>query len=201
MSSRERDASSGRCVRDLDCRDRRVDAVQAVARPVQTHSHAHPHHDHDHSHDHGHDHHPDHDHEHSHGHSHMPEEISWSGLAALGASGGLVPCESALVLLLTAVALGRVALGLLLLVSFSFGLGDRADGDRRAGDLRQESVARRAGGAAIRSSAGCRWPRPRSWWLLGVVMTGVSLGWIQPIVDRGLSAVRLFLQHFANHIL
>ena len=52
----------------------------------------------------------------------MPEEISWSGLVALGASGGLVPCESALVLLLTAIALRRVGLGLLLLVSFSLGL-------------------------------------------------------------------------------
>ena len=41
---------------------------------------------------------------------------------ALGASGGLVPCESALVLLLTAIALRRVGLGLLLLVSFSLGL-------------------------------------------------------------------------------
>jgi ABC-type nickel/cobalt efflux system permease component RcnA len=41
---------------------------------------------------------------------------------ALGASGGLVPCPSALVLLLSSVALGRVALGLTLLVSFSAGL-------------------------------------------------------------------------------
>ncbi len=57
-----------------------------------------------------------------HTHTHMPDEISWSGLAALGASGGLVPCESALVLLLTAIALRRVGLGLVLLVSFSLGL-------------------------------------------------------------------------------
>ncbi len=64
-------------------------------------------------------------HTHSHGpggHTHMPDEISWSGLVALGASGGLVPCETALVLLLTAIALRRVGLGLLLLVSFSLGL-------------------------------------------------------------------------------
>ena len=45
-----------------------------------------------------------------------------SGLIALGASGGLVPCPSALVLLLTSVAMGRVALGLTLLVAFSAGL-------------------------------------------------------------------------------
>jgi len=43
-------------------------------------------------------------------------------LIALGASGGLVPCPSALVLLLTSVSLGRVAMGLTLLVAFSAGL-------------------------------------------------------------------------------
>ena len=63
---------------------------------------------------------------HSHGdgrvHTHVPEEISVGGLIALGASGGLVPCPSALVLLLTAVSLGRVGFGLTLLVAFSAGL-------------------------------------------------------------------------------
>src|SRR6266849_1468916 len=83
------------------------------------------HHDHQHGHDHiEHDHHHHgHQHDdHDHGHTHMPDEISWPGLVALGASGGLVPCESALVLLLSAIALRRVGLGLLLLVSFSLGL-------------------------------------------------------------------------------
>ena len=55
-------------------------------------------------------------------HTHVPEEMSVGGLIALGASGGLVPCPSALVLLLTAVSLGRVAFGLTLLVAFSLGL-------------------------------------------------------------------------------
>ena len=55
-------------------------------------------------------------------HTHVPEEVSLGGLIALGASGGLVPCPSALVLLLTAVSLGRIALGLTLLVAFSMGL-------------------------------------------------------------------------------
>jgi nickel/cobalt transporter (NicO) family protein len=95
-----------------------------------THHHDHPH-DHPHTHDHGHEHTHDHDHEHAghhhhhhgpDGHKHMPDEISWGGLVALGVSGGLVPCESALILLLGAVALGRVGLGLLLLVFFSLGL-------------------------------------------------------------------------------
>jgi ABC-type nickel/cobalt efflux system permease component RcnA len=55
-------------------------------------------------------------------HTHAPEELSVGGLIALGASGGLVPCPSALVLLLTAVSLGRIGLGLTLLVAFSAGL-------------------------------------------------------------------------------
>jgi ABC-type nickel/cobalt efflux system permease component RcnA len=64
-----------------------------------------------------------HDHGDGHVHSHVPEgEISMGSLMALGASGGLVPCPSALVLLLSSVALGRIALGLTLLLAFSAGL-------------------------------------------------------------------------------
>jgi ABC-type nickel/cobalt efflux system permease component RcnA len=63
-----------------------------------------------------------HDHGDGRMHTHVPEEISVGGLIALGASGGLVPCPSALVLLLTSVAMGRVALGLTLLTAFSAGL-------------------------------------------------------------------------------
>jgi ABC-type nickel/cobalt efflux system permease component RcnA len=57
------------------------------------------------------------------GHSHaLPEHITWRGLLALGISGGLLPCPSALVLLLSAIALQRVTFGLLLIVAFSAGL-------------------------------------------------------------------------------
>jgi nickel/cobalt exporter len=62
---------------------------------------------------------------HDHGagyHTHAPPPVSWRGLLALGVSGGLLPCPSALVLLLGAVALGRPALGLLLVLGFSLGL-------------------------------------------------------------------------------
>jgi len=91
------------------------------------HAHAHSHaHDHGHEHTHGHDGHEHggmvHDHGDGHVHSHMPDEVSLGSLIALGASGGLVPCPSALVLLLSAVALGRIGLGLILLVAFSLGL-------------------------------------------------------------------------------
>jgi nickel/cobalt exporter len=93
----------------------------------------------------GHHHHDGHDHYHAHGgahehaasgmhshgggrmHSHLPpgaagEPVTWRGLLALGISGGLVPCPSAMVLLLAAVALNKTAFGLLLVVAFSIGL-------------------------------------------------------------------------------
>jgi nickel/cobalt exporter len=154
--------------------------------PGHTHTHEH-HHQHDHPHDHDDHHHHDHDHSHQHdhehgphSHTHVPEEVSWSGLAALGASGGLVPCESALVLLLSAIALRRVGLGLLLLVSFSLGLALvlMAIGVLviYAKNLLPES--KRTSGNPF-----FRWMPVASAavvLVLGLVMTGVSLGWIQP---------------------
>ena len=68
---------------------------------------------------------------HSHGggplHSHLPpgaagEKVTWRSLLTLGISGGLVPCPSAMVLLLAAVALNKTAYGMLLVVAFSVGL-------------------------------------------------------------------------------
>jgi ABC-type nickel/cobalt efflux system permease component RcnA len=95
----------------------------AVLRSRLRRSRAHAHHHH-HHHDHSHDH--DHGHSHSHGghsHSHAPpERLSMRGLLALGASAGLIPCPSALVVLLGAIAQGQIALGMLLIVAFSLGL-------------------------------------------------------------------------------
>jgi len=48
--------------------------------------------------------------------------VTWRSLLALGVSGGLVPCPSAMVLLLAAVALNKTAFGLVLVVAFSSGL-------------------------------------------------------------------------------
>ena len=59
---------------------------------------------------------------HHHHHHHHPEEIGWRSLLAMGASAGLVPCPSALVVLLAAIAQHQVALGLVLIVAFSAGL-------------------------------------------------------------------------------
>jgi nickel/cobalt transporter (NicO) family protein len=62
-------------------------------------------------------------HHHEHGHSHVPEQGSGlRGLVAVGVSGGLLPCPSALVVLLAAISLHRVGYGLVLIVAFSVGL-------------------------------------------------------------------------------
>jgi nickel/cobalt exporter len=85
--------------------------------------HGHEHHGHAHA-DHGH-HALDHVHEDAHhGHPHAPPSggVSLRSLLALGVSGGLLPCPTALVVLLGAIALGRVAFGVLLVVAFSIGL-------------------------------------------------------------------------------
>src|SRR5206468_11337625 len=57
--------------------------------------------------------HDDHHHEH---------DLSARSLLAVGVSGGLLPCPSALVVLLAAISLHRIGFGLLLIVAFSAGL-------------------------------------------------------------------------------
>ena len=108
---------------------------QRLLRPAGAgpHQHGHGHdHTHDHDHHHKHEHAPELEHDHSHhhgghGHSHVPlgadgTPVTWRALLALGVSGGLIPCPSALVVLLGAVALGRIGFGLALVVAFSVGL-------------------------------------------------------------------------------
>jgi len=71
---------------------------------------------------HSHGHEPDHHHR---GHLHQPDpggRVSWRQLFALGVTGGMVPCPAALVVLLSAVALHRIAFGLFLIAAFSVGL-------------------------------------------------------------------------------
>lgn len=151
-----------------------------TARGGHTHGHHHHGHDHDHPHDHQHGAFT-HDHGDGHVHSHVPEgDITLSSLVALGASGGLVPCPSALVLLLSSVALGRVALGLTLLVAFSAGLAVVLMGIGMAVLFAKHLLPdskKTANNFAFRylpvASAGiivCA----------GVLMTGVALGVIRP---------------------
>jgi nickel/cobalt transporter (NicO) family protein len=106
--------------------------------------------------------------------------VSIRSLIALGASGGMVPCPSALVLLLISISLGHVGLGLLLLVSFSLGLA---------------GVLMAIGMMVIYAKQWLPDPVKTSQHPLfrlipvlsafvivcvGLVMTGVSLGWLKP---------------------
>ena len=116
---------------------------RSFSEPGHTHGHGH-----DHDHDHGHEHehhshthgtHPEYHHEHDHdeyhshhdhaehAHSHLPpggdgSGVTWRDLLALGISGGVLPCPSALIVLLSAIALGRIGFGLVLVTVFSLGL-------------------------------------------------------------------------------
>jgi hypothetical protein len=76
----------------------------------------------------GHDHEQEHSHEHSHGgvtHSHVPAKgaaITWRSLFVLGLAGGIIPSTSALLILLGAIASGRPAFGIVLVVAFGIGM-------------------------------------------------------------------------------
>lgn len=103
--------------------------------------------------------------------------MSWAGLAVLGASGGLVPCESALVLLLGAIALGRIGFGLVLLASFSLGLAVVLMAIGALVLYAKDLLPVKAGNSAF-----FRWisvASPAVVTIAGVVTTAVSLGWIQ----------------------
>ncbi len=63
-----------------------------------------------------------HAHHHHHHHHTTQEEPSFRSLLAVGVSGGLLPCPSALVVLLAAISLHRIAFGLVLILAFSAGL-------------------------------------------------------------------------------
>ena len=87
----------------------------------------------------------DHHHHHDHGHSHAPELGSgMKGLVAVGISGGALPCPSALVVLLAAISLHRLAFGLVLIVAFSLGLALSITGIGLGAILAKKAFARRS---------------------------------------------------------
>ena len=86
-------------------------------------SHAHDHHDHGdkhHHHDHGHSHdHAAHTHDHP---ASSDDSLTSRGILGVGIAAGLLPCPSALVVLLSAIAVHRVGFGFALIAAFSLGL-------------------------------------------------------------------------------
>ena len=79
-----------------------------LARLRRRHRMAHDHHGH-----------PDHAHD---DHKHNTIGLSWKNLAALGVANGFIPSVSALLILLAAISLHRIAFGLLLVLAFSTGM-------------------------------------------------------------------------------
>ena len=62
----------------------------------------------------------------AHPHPHAPvsddSRVTWRSLLSLGVIGGMLPCPSAIIVMLAAIASGRVLFGMLLIVAFSAGL-------------------------------------------------------------------------------
>ena len=80
-------------------------------------------------------------HHHQHDHHHHDHD---RGLVAVGISGGLLPCPSALVVLLAAISLHRLAFGLVLIVAFSLGLALSITGVGLVAVLARSVFARRS---------------------------------------------------------
>ena len=87
-----------------------------------------------------------HQHGHEHHHAHGQEQRS---LLAVGISGGLLPCPSALVVLLAAISLHRVAFGMLLVLAFSVGLAVAITGIGLVAVLAKSAFARFDGGGRV----------------------------------------------------
>ena len=154
--------------------------------PEIDHHHGHDHdHDDGHAHEHGHDRsdHDAHSHapDHGHGHSRVPEgEVTLWSLLTLGVSGGMVPCPSALVVLLAAVAMRRIVFGLILILSFSVGLA--------AVLILIGVLAVTATKFMTRSAAAAGWARALPVFSAGVVMlVGVTLA-VSSLLSGGVLA-------------
>lgn len=100
-----------------------VAVLRARVTHAQAHRHGHEHHHHDHGHHHG---------------------VSARSLLAVGVSGGLLPCPSALVVLLAAISLHRLGFGLVLIVAFSLGLALSITGIGLAAVFAKKAFARRS---------------------------------------------------------
>ena len=95
-----------------------------------------------------------HHHDHPHPHHHHPpvRGLETRGIVGIGVAAGLLPCPSALVVLLSAIALHRIALGLALIVAFSVGLSATITGIGLVAVLARRAFGRaRLDGPVIRA--------------------------------------------------
>jgi ABC-type nickel/cobalt efflux system permease component RcnA len=107
-----------------------------------------------------------HEHAHEHGHEHHHHEHAGrrrAGLLGMGVAGGLVPSPSALVVLLGAIALGRTAFGVLLVLSYGIGMAATLTAagllavrltERWSGRFRRVGIMQRLVGATPMVTAG-----------------------------------------------
>ena len=87
------------------------------------------HHHHGHAHGHGGHHHPQgHGHGDDHHHHDDEDALTSRGILGVGIAAGILPCPSALVVLLSAIALHRVGFGIVLILAFSLGLAGTITG-------------------------------------------------------------------------
>jgi len=176
---------------------------RTATEPAPTAEAAHDHgHSHGHAHDHGHAHHHEaprqHDHGHEHAHDHLDDAAhgsahahiyaeqadSWWGIVSLGVSGGLAPCPSALVLLLTAVSFHRTLLGLALIVAFSAGLAALVTAVGIGAVLMGDRLRQRGSGPAW-LSAGLRWMPMASAALILLIGVGITVRGVGEILGAG----------------
>jgi nickel/cobalt transporter (NicO) family protein len=87
-----------------------------------------------------------------HHHDHEHGDLTRRGLVGIGVAAGLLPCPSALVVLLSAIALHRVGLGLALIVAFSVGLAATITGVGLVAVLARRAFSRlRLDGPVVRA--------------------------------------------------
>jgi nickel/cobalt transporter (NicO) family protein len=113
---------------------------------------------------------------HSHSHDTTPK-VSRRGLVGMGVAGGLVPSPSALIILLSAIALGRTWFGILLVLAYGVGMASTLTA---AGVLLvtiRDRYQRRAGRRSTRASnAARRWGLIAPYFTAGLVLVvGVGL--------------------------
>ncbi|HEY7590161.1 MAG TPA: sulfite exporter TauE/SafE family protein [Candidatus Limnocylindrales bacterium] len=87
-----------------------------------------------------------------HAHAHEPRppgRVTWRGLFALGLVGGIVPSTSALLILLGAIAAGRPAFGIVLVVAFGLGMAAILTGVGLLTVVARGRVERLAGGSRL----------------------------------------------------
>jgi ABC-type nickel/cobalt efflux system permease component RcnA len=102
-------------------------------------------------------------------------------LMALGASGGMVPCPAALILLLTCISLGRPGFGILLLLSFSVGLAMVLMATGLVVLFAKNLVPERHRNSESPLMLAMPVLSAAVIVVIGIVMTGVSLGWLPAV--------------------